>query len=98
MNDLVFSIFTGHPNKGILTSTHPDGCPFIYLEKRKMVIWVTVWVLTVQYSSYNNNNTSYQLTYGSQKVCEQQIPKHTKRMSFGTRCDFQQVPVALASK
>ena len=63
-----------------------------------MITWVTVWVLTVQYSSYNNNNTSYQLTYGSQKLCQQQIAKHTKRMSAEARCDFQQVPVAVLSK
>lgn len=58
-----------------------------------MITWVTVWVLTVQYSSFSNNNTAYQLTYSSQKVCEQQIVKHTKNHSSKARCDFQQIPM-----
>lgn len=58
-----------------------------------MITWVTVWVLTVQYSWYNTNNTSYQLTYASQKTCEQQMVKHTKKTSSEARCDFQQIPV-----
>ena len=39
-NDLVFSIFTGHSNKGILTSTHPSGCPFILFGEREEMIKV----------------------------------------------------------
>ena len=59
-----------------------------------MITWVTVWVLTVQYSAFNNNNTAYQLNYSSKSICEKQIAKHTKKHSAEARCDFQQTPVA----
>lgn len=63
-----------------------------------MITWITVWVLTVQYSYFNNNNTSYQLTYATQQLCEKQISNHTKKHSSEARCDFEQVPIYTPKK
>lgn len=59
-----------------------------------MITWLTVWVLTVtMYSTYESGYAeTYQLTYSSQKICEQQRKNHQGDSRI-TKCNFQQIPV-----
>lgn len=57
-----------------------------------MIIWATVWVLTVSTGEYHLNKT-YQLTYSTQEICTKQMKKHIHNDSMRARCDFQQVPL-----
>lgn len=56
-----------------------------------MITWVTVWVLTVQYNPYSDNNVSYQLTYRTKQTCLIEAKKHKGE----ARCDFQQIPMVI---
>ena len=57
-----------------------------------MITWVTVWVLTVHTPVGNYGSYSYQLSYASQKTCEEQRKKYKDDFRVA-RCDFQQVPM-----
>lgn len=58
-----------------------------------MIIWTTVWVLTVQTGQVSPSNQVYQLTYREQKTCLAEIKKHSPDRSYKARCDFQQIPL-----
>ena len=66
-----------------------------------MITWVTVWVLTVftgsGYYGYQRPS-NFQLQYATQETCIKQKEAHINRGVSSARCDFQQIPVALASK
>lgn len=57
-----------------------------------MIKFVTVWVLTVMEVPNSGVAHTYQLTYATQKICEQQKEKHIDKRK-DARCDFQQIPV-----
>ncbi len=64
-----------------------------------MIKFITVWVLTVTQHQMVGSATesTYQLQYATQSICEKQKLRHeTDRTSV--RCDFQQVPVYVGSK
>lgn len=66
-----------------------------------MITWLTVWVLTVELVNdrgvNGKNSHSYQLTYATQSVCEEQRKRHAGH-AYKSRCDFQQVPVITPKK
>ena len=60
-----------------------------------MITWVTVWVLTVYTTQYQQDRT-YQLTYKTQELCIKQKSNHISGNStMSARCDFQQIPVVV---
>jgi len=64
-----------------------------------MITWVTVWVLTVHTALNSRSNSTYQLSYATQRTCLSQAKKHD-RLRGGTyaSCDFQQIPVYTGGK
>ncbi|HGH3604052.1 TPA: hypothetical protein ACJK1S_001241 [Acinetobacter baumannii] len=62
-----------------------------------MIKFITVWVLTVTQHQMSATESTYQLQYATQSICEKQKLRHeTDRTDV--RCDFQQVPVYVGSK
>lgn len=65
-----------------------------------MIKFITVWILTVSYSTDDVKSASastYQLQYATQAICERQRANHSG-YNIVTRCDFAQVPVYTPSK
>lgn len=62
-----------------------------------MITWVTVWVLTVssQIDYATKSKAPYQLTYSTEKLCNQQGERIINRASQTYSCHFQQVPVSI---
>lgn len=60
-----------------------------------MITWVTVWVLTVTQHKMPGSATesTYQLQYATQIICERQKKNHTDGGRSKARCYFQQIPV-----